>query len=89
MTRRYFFHIDGECPFRDDTGTELPDDRAAWREAMRLTRDVEANLTPGMKWHLQVSEGEIPVYRIVVCSECQRPPATDKPDAVPALRSRR
>ncbi|MGC2083723.1 MAG: tRNA 5-methylaminomethyl-2-thiouridine synthase [Bradyrhizobium sp.] len=70
---QYFFHIDGEQPFRDDSGVELRDDRAAWREAMRLARDIETNLSPGHGWCLQVCEGEMPVYRIVVASEYRSP----------------
>jgi hypothetical protein len=69
---RYFFHIDCENPFVDETGVDLQDDGVAWREAMRLTRDVESNLAPGQRWHLKVCDGAAPVYRIVIATERQR-----------------
>jgi len=70
---RYFFHIDGESPYRDEIGVELADDRAAWREAKQLARDIEDHLSPGRHWHLLVCEGETPVYRVAVTTECWRP----------------
>jgi len=38
---RYFFHFEGQQPHTDTTGETLLDDDAAWREAVRLSRDVE------------------------------------------------
>ncbi|MBO4227717.1 DUF6894 family protein [Bradyrhizobium neotropicale] len=55
---RYFFHINGKFPFRDEVGTELRDDRAAWKEALLLTRDIETSLQPGQSWSLDA--GNIP-----------------------------
>ena len=64
----YFFHIDGERPYRDQDGQELPGDEAAWHEGMRMTRDIETALRPGHDWHLDIMEGERPVYRIEVAT---------------------
>ena len=66
---RYFFHIAGRFPFRDHVGTELRDDRAAWREALMLTRDIETSLQPGESWRLDVRDGARFVYRISITSE--------------------
>lgn len=43
---RYFFHFEGQQPHTDTTGEMLLDDEAAWREAVRLSRDVEHALRP-------------------------------------------
>ncbi|MGY3609770.1 DUF6894 family protein [Bradyrhizobium sp. Lot33] len=66
---RYFFHIEGQFPFRDETGTELRDNRAAWREALSLTRDIESSLQPGESWSLDVKAGDRVLYRIRITSE--------------------
>jgi uncharacterized protein DUF6894 len=50
-------------------GTELRDDRAAWREALMLTRDIETSLQPGESWGLDVKDGARLVYRISITSE--------------------
>ncbi len=63
---KYFFHIDCDRPYRDDVGEELPDDRAAWRSAMQLARDIESNLEPGRSWHLDVRHGRMAVYLIEI-----------------------
>jgi hypothetical protein len=63
---RYFFHIDGGSPHRDEVGEELPDDAAAWRTAMQLARDIESNLQPGQSWHLDVREGRVAVYLVEI-----------------------
>jgi hypothetical protein len=47
---RYFFHFEGQQPHTDTTGEALTDDEAAWREAVRLSRDVEHALRPGDSW---------------------------------------
>ena len=39
--QRYYFHFEGNRPHTDTTGEMLLDDEAAWREAVRLLRDVE------------------------------------------------
>jgi hypothetical protein len=67
--RRYFFHINGKYPFRDEVGTQLRDDRAAWREALLLTRDIETSLEPGQSWTLDVMDGDAFLYQISITSE--------------------
>jgi hypothetical protein len=69
---RYFFHIDGEHPHRDEVGEDLPDDRAAWLAAMRLARDIESNLRPGQDWHLDVREEDTPVYFVEIKTHRRR-----------------
>jgi hypothetical protein len=69
---RYFFHIEGEKPHRDEIGEDLPDDEAAWRAAMRLARDVEDNLRPGQTWHLDIRDRDEPVYIIAITTHRQR-----------------
>ncbi|WP_028167037.1 DUF6894 family protein [Bradyrhizobium elkanii] len=66
---RYFFHIIGKFPFRDEVGTELRDDRAAWKEALLLTRDIETSLQPGESWSLDVMAPDRLLYRISITSE--------------------
>jgi hypothetical protein len=65
----YFFHIEGKFPFRDEVGTELRDDRAAWKEALLLTRDIETSLQPGQSWSLDVLVDCRLLYRIGITSE--------------------
>ncbi|MET4518156.1 hypothetical protein ABIB81_007509 [Bradyrhizobium sp. I1.7.5] len=61
---RYFFSIANGHPFEDNEGTELPDDTAAWREAVLTVRDIESALIPGGCWALEVRrDGEI-IFRI-------------------------
>jgi hypothetical protein len=59
---RYFFHFEGQQPHTDTTGDALTDDEAAWREAVRLSRDVEHALRPGDSWTLSVFDGTGPVF---------------------------
>jgi uncharacterized protein DUF6894 len=66
---RYFFHINGKFPFRDEVGTELRDDRGAWKEALLLTRDIETALQPGQSWSLDVKADGRLLYRISIISE--------------------
>ena len=66
---RYFFHINGKFPFQDEVGTELRDDRAAWKDALLLTRDIESSLQPGASWTLVVNAGDRVVYRISITSQ--------------------
>ena len=54
---------------RDHLGEDLPDDARAWREALRIVRDVEDMLAPGGTWRLDVRAGHAPVYRIKVKAE--------------------
>ncbi|MBU6461254.1 MAG: tRNA 5-methylaminomethyl-2-thiouridine synthase [Bradyrhizobium sp.] len=69
---RYFFHIDGQNPYCDDLGEDLPDDQAAWWAAMRLARDVEDHLRPGQSWHLEVRDGNGPVYLVAITTQRRR-----------------
>jgi len=66
---RFFFHINGKFPFRDEVGTELRDHRAAWKEALLLTRDIETSLQPGESWSLDVMARDRLLYRISITSE--------------------
>jgi hypothetical protein len=61
---RYFYDIAGDHPFLHEEGVEHPDDKAAWREAMRLMRDVEETLRPYGRWALTVRQGKRVVYLI-------------------------
>ena len=60
---RYFFHFEGQQPHTDTTGEALTDDEAAWREAVRLSRDVEHALRPGDSWTLSVFDGHRAGFR--------------------------
>jgi hypothetical protein len=66
---KYFFHIEGSRPYRDKFGEELPNDRMAWREAMRLARDIEDTLEPGQNWRLIVVDGQAVIYVIAITTE--------------------
>jgi len=63
---RYFFHIDGDRPHRDEHGEECPHDAAAWQAAVRLTRDIEDGFQPGQQWRLEVHDGIVPVYLVEI-----------------------
>ena len=65
---RYFFDMTDGKPYRDGIGQELEDDRAAWREGLRVARDVEDLLAPGGNWLLQVRR-DVVVFRIDIRSE--------------------
>jgi len=65
---RYYFDLRGNNPCQDYIGTELPDDAAAWREAVRFARDLESRLRPGDSWSLEVVDGS-PVYRITLTTQ--------------------
>ncbi len=67
---RYFFHIDGQRPFHDETGETHKNDRAAWTAALRFARDVEENLVPGDRWGLKVCREETAIYSISIWSAC-------------------
>ncbi|WP_458197042.1 DUF6894 family protein [Bradyrhizobium sp. UFLA05-153] len=54
-------------------GEDLPDDPAAWRTAIRLSREIEDNLAPGGTWRLEVrSREEAPFLRIEIKTEWMR-----------------
>ena len=66
----YFFHISNGHPFTDSAGEELPDDAAAWDQAVRTVRDVESSLNLGdsNRWSLEVNRGDTPIFRIDVAA---------------------
>jgi hypothetical protein len=71
---RYFFNIHLENSIADTVGVELPDDKAAWREATlfagELFKDAEAGFEPGQDWFLEVTdERRNPIYFIRVSGE--------------------
>ncbi|WP_433960667.1 DUF6894 family protein [Bradyrhizobium guangdongense] len=66
---RYYFDIQNGHPYRDEVGQDLQDDHEAWRQAVRLTRDVEDRLAPGGTWRLEVKRDETTVFRLEVRSE--------------------
>ena len=49
---RYYFDIENGQPYRDEIGEDLADDRAAWRTAVRRTREIE------LSRRREVSSGE-------------------------------
>ncbi|OPY98820.1 hypothetical protein A5906_30055 [Bradyrhizobium sacchari] len=64
MTRYSFLITDGD-DFSDNE--ELPDDEAAWHQALRTVRDIESTLSStGGKWSLVVHRDDSPLYRIDV-----------------------
>ncbi len=69
---RYFFDIENGRPHRDEEGEELQDDQAAWRAAVRVTRDIEDVLAPGGSWRLTVRSREAPIFTIEVKTEWLR-----------------
>jgi hypothetical protein len=67
---RYYFDIENGDPYRDEIGEDLSDDQAAWRSALRLSRDIEERLAPGGTWRLQVSnQQQAPLFKIKIRSE--------------------
>ncbi len=66
---QYYYDISGDSPFRDEEGAEHRDDKAAWRDAVRMIRDVEEHLRPDGTWLLTVREGSRTVYSIGVTSK--------------------
>jgi hypothetical protein len=69
---RYFFHIDGQRPHRDELGEDLPHDEAAWQAAVRLTRDIEDGFQPGHAWRLEVYDAKAPIYLIEIVTSRRR-----------------
>jgi hypothetical protein len=72
MMPLYFFDISGGEPFLD--AQELRDDNAAWREALRTTRDVQATLNPEKSphWLLEVKRDGRTLFRIDVSAQKYR-----------------
>ena len=57
---RYFFHVHhGEESYVDKVGDDLPDDHAAWKEAMSSAgesiRDLDGRMQPGTDWRMEVT----------------------------------
>jgi hypothetical protein len=69
---RYFFHVDGNKPHRDEMGEDFADDAAAWAAALRFTRDIEDGFHPGHTWRLEVHDGVVPVYFIEITTRRHR-----------------
>ena len=63
---QYFFRISNGKPFRNQNGEQLRDDAQAWKEATRLTRDIESALEPDGRWDLDVFDADDLVYSIKI-----------------------
>jgi hypothetical protein len=66
---RYYFKIVDGSQFTDSEGQELPDDDAAWQQALQTVRDVEATLTLGGTWSIEVRRERKPILRIDVSAQ--------------------
>jgi hypothetical protein len=71
---RYFFNVHYGNHGLDTQGEDLPDDKAAWREATifagELFKDIDGQFQPGGQWQLEVTnEKGKPVYVISVTGE--------------------
>ena len=61
----YCFTISNGEDFSDTE--DLPDDDAAWRQALQTVRDIETSLrSGGGRWSLVVAREQRPIYRIEV-----------------------
>jgi len=73
---KYFFsvHHGSSAGDPDMVGEELPDDEAAWQEAVavagQLFEDIDGQFRPGQDWALEVTdERRNPLYFIRVSAE--------------------
>jgi hypothetical protein len=68
---RYYFELADGSPFLDPVGEELPDDHAAWIEALRTVRDVEStlDLETSPRWSIEVRRDGRPIFRIDVSAQ--------------------
>jgi hypothetical protein len=71
---RYFFNVQNVPPTTGNTGEELPDDEAAWREATLfagdLLKDTDGNYRPGQEWGLEVTDAKKrPICNIRITSK--------------------
>nr|WP_246510270.1 hypothetical protein [Bradyrhizobium glycinis] len=62
---------------KDSLGEELPDDEAAWKEAIgyagALFKDIDGKFRPGQEWSLEVTdEAGKPIYFISIGSRRMR-----------------
>jgi hypothetical protein len=59
---RYFFNVLNIGPDQDEIGEELPNDEAAWREAIAFAgavfKDLDGKLRPGQGWALDVTDSD-------------------------------
>jgi len=57
---RYFFNVAHQSNQRDDEGTELADDAAAWSEATRtcgeMIREMDGKMVADTPWIMEVSD---------------------------------
>jgi hypothetical protein len=65
----YFFDIRNGATHADEIGNELPNDAAAWREALRTAREIEDVLAPGNNWSMTVRREGTPLYHVEIRSE--------------------
>ena len=71
---RYFFNVYHERAEPDEVGEELPDRRAAWKEATitagQLLQSLDGKLQPGCDWRMEVmDEFANPLYVIHVSAK--------------------
>ena len=71
---RYFFHVRTVEPSTDTEGDELPDDKAAWREATTfaadLLQDMRGRFEPGQEWDLEVTdEAGMSIFNIYISAK--------------------
>jgi hypothetical protein len=83
---RYFFDISGVVGrfHIDSVGEELPDDSAAWHEALAQVRVVEDLLAPGGTLQLRVREDDRLVFELQVSSQCFEPLSVTSPSIDPS-----
>lgn len=62
----YHYDISGDHPFNDESGAQHLNDSSAWRDAVKLIRDVEDHLGPNGLWILKVRDGNRLVFSIEV-----------------------
>jgi hypothetical protein len=62
---RYKFNVIDGTTYRDNTGTDLPDDNSALAEGAQLAREVKADYRPdGETWSVEVKDGKRVVAQI-------------------------
>jgi uncharacterized protein DUF6894 len=68
---QYFFNITNGHPFKDPLGEDLPDDNAAWEQAVKTVRDIESSLDldGSRHWSLEVKREATSIFRIDVSAK--------------------
>ena len=71
---RYYFNIRNVRPVVDEIGEELPNDKAAWREATTIAgeifKDIGLEFRPGRDFSLEVTNGnQTPLYLIRITGQ--------------------